>query len=344
MPTVSAPGKLHLIGEYAVMDGHPAILAATNLRTTVTAERADILSITHGSDHREWSLAEARAVLAEYEQLWKQGAEKKDFSAMNARLKGEHRYLLLAAANSLKKLGIMSGASLQAETTIPLGAGMGSSGALAVAFAGAIAKAYGKDLPPAELNKIAYSTEQFFHGTPSGGDNSTSCFGGLLQFRKTPSGPEITPLDIGYELTGFIAVDAGKRTRTTAEMVQFVRSKDPAFVSERFKMMGEGSKAMLEALRARDFSKVQALMALAQRCLKELGVSTPAIDQIAAEAQALGGAAKACGAAGGGTVLCYHKEPERLMARLRELGFDPIPITLGVEGLRAEPEGRLGED
>ena len=195
----------------------------------------------------------------------------------------------------------------------------------------------------AAINAIAYSTEQFFHGTPSGGDNSTSCFGGLLQFRKTPSGPAIEPLDIGYELEGFIAVDAGKREKNTGQLVQQVRGLDPAFVSQRFKLMGEGSKAMLDALRARDFGKMQALMALAQRCLKELGVSTPAIDRIAAESQALGGAAKGCGAAGGGTVLCYHREPARLVARLKELGFNPIPITLGAEGLRLE-SARAGED
>src|SRR3989338_6893265 len=134
MPTVSAPGKLHLIGEYAVMDGHPAILAATNLRTTATAEPADNLAVTIRGQRKEWSLEEARERLAEYEAAWKAGAEKKDFSALVGMLKGRHGYRLVAAANALKKLGIDGGAEIVAETTIPLGAGMGSSGALAVAF------------------------------------------------------------------------------------------------------------------------------------------------------------------------------------------------------------------
>ena len=39
MITVSVPGKIHLMGEHAVVYGKPALLSAINLRLSVTIEK-----------------------------------------------------------------------------------------------------------------------------------------------------------------------------------------------------------------------------------------------------------------------------------------------------------------
>lgn len=334
MPTVSVPGKLHLIGEYAVMDGHPAILASVGLRYYATAEPADRIQVCDEEGCLEWDVAEAKALLAKARRLWEEGAAKKDFSAVTALINRRNVYGL-AVANALQHFNIQGGASIQMERNIPRGAGMGSSAAMALAIAGAVSLLKGP-LDRERANAAAFAMEQLFHGTPSGGDNAACCYGGLIQFRKTPAGPAIEPLDIGYELEGFVAVNAGKRGKTTGQLIQSMRALDPAFVSERFRRMGDGSKAMLDALRSKDFGKVQALMSFSQRTLKELGVSTAAMDKIAAAVQAIGGAAKGCGAAAGGTMLCYHRDRAKLIEALKDIGFDPTPVTLGVPGLREE--------
>ena len=43
----SAPGKLILVGEYAVLAGAPAISAAVNIRATARLQPAENLSLKH---------------------------------------------------------------------------------------------------------------------------------------------------------------------------------------------------------------------------------------------------------------------------------------------------------
>lgn len=109
---------------------------------------------------------------------------------------------------------------------LPIGAGLGSSAAFSVALSGALVRfkslnsdnsTSGLDLPTAkrlkwefditaaktsfstdapflipdepsllEINKYAFAAEVVIHGTPSGLDNTTSCFGGALKFSKRP--------------------------------------------------------------------------------------------------------------------------------------------------------------
>ena len=72
---------------------------------------------------------------------------------------------------------------------------------------------------------------------------------------------------------------------------------------------------------------------LAQKDLKDLGVSTPEIDGLVKAVQDIGGAAKLCGAGGGGIVLCWHEDKEKLKKAIEDAGFEPWETELGVEGV-----------
>lgn len=95
------------------------------------------------------------------------------------------------------------------DPTLPVGAGLGSSAAVAVAASAALLRArhsvttsVGHTSSEAWLtehldtvNRWAFAAETLFHGTPSGLDNTVATLGGVLAFRKAQRGgfPSLRP-------------------------------------------------------------------------------------------------------------------------------------------------------
>ena len=173
MAIASAPGKCHLIGEYSVVFGEPAILAAVGLRTTITAKKSDKISYKDSRfDHNNtFSLEDVKAATRETLDIWKKCAEQKNFLHLFESMKadGYNNYKKSVIGLALEKLGIDGGISVNIDSQIPAGAGIGSSASLAVAGVQAIAAEYGKHPTLDEINDIAFNMEQLIHGTPSGG-------------------------------------------------------------------------------------------------------------------------------------------------------------------------------
>jgi len=340
MVIVSAPGKIHLIGEHSVVYGEPAILAAIGRRVYVKAERGEYNRVIDRTLDREetFSVKDALETADKLDALWKEGNEKNDFSELFKFFK--KNYLKSVVGKILQLLKIKGGVKLAVKSEMMIGSGMGSSAAFSVASTHAIAEVYGKELPFEKINEIAYEIEKFAHGKPSGGDNSACCFGGLIWFKKGEEGkpPTIKSLkeEVPHKLEGFVLVHTGKPEKTTGELIQHVRELGDSFRSERVVALGYATKKMLEALKAKDVEKVKELMNLAQSKLAELGVSTERIDRIAEKVRDMGGAAKLCGAGGGGIMLCWHRDKDKLIKMLKKLGEEPIETDLGVDGVRVE--------
>ena len=126
MVRCTAPGKIYLFGEHAVVYGEPAIACAVELRTRVTATRSETTTIS--------------SVL---------GMTGLDFV--------RHPYVSAA----IDKLGC-SNVTVDIESDIPVGAGLGSSAAVTIATLAAINLEFGLGYNRRELARMGHEIEQEF--------------------------------------------------------------------------------------------------------------------------------------------------------------------------------------
>ncbi len=342
MIKASAPGKVHLIGEHAVVYGEPAIIAAIGKRVYVEAEKHESKVMVHSrtqNQRAEWVVEDCIDSAMQAQAMWMNGFEDKDFSKLFSFVKDGQNFKKVAIGLILHRLNINSGVNMTTYGEIPLGSGLGSSAAFAVALVNAISELYQKNLNQEDVNRIAFDIEKMVHGTPSGGDNTTSCYGGLVWFQKGAGDkPTLESLkeEIPYKLDNFILTYIKRPAKTTGELVSHVRALDPSVRESRVKAIGRAAHEMRAALKDRDFKKVKELINLAWKNLSELGLSIPEADDLIARVRETGGAAKLCGACGGGIMLAYHEDKEALKKVIRDAGYTPWETKLGAEGARIE--------
>ena len=187
---ISAPGKLHLLGEHAVVYNKPAIIAAVGKRCFVEIINRDDekIKINSKNFNKETTVSFKEIVdkFSKAQKDWEAFDESNDIPLLKSITSDPLDYPLLIIGQYVNyfKLKSLDGFELNIDSEIPVGAGMGSSGALSVSMLGALNIFAKKPLDKKIINEIAFLCEQKKHGRPSGGDNSTSCFGGLVWFKK----------------------------------------------------------------------------------------------------------------------------------------------------------------
>ncbi|MBU4298972.1 mevalonate kinase [Patescibacteria group bacterium] len=335
MVKISAPGKIHIIGEHSVVYGFPAIISAIAQRTRVKAERAEKIKIKNNLYQKEvvFEIAAATAAAKKSRQLWKEGNEKNDFSCLFSFLRSDfwkrNQAMLGLIFERLKV--VKGGVSLIIDSDLPPGVGLGSSASLSVAITKAIAALYVPQIPNQKINEIAFELEKLNHGRPSGGDNSSSTFGGTIWFEKG----KVVPVSLPDFLQNLIIVLTARRNLSTGDLVQKVRNLEKNFRGQKIKNIAEATYKMRRALDEKDVNKVKNLINFAQDNLTELGISSPEIDGLVKEVRKIGGAAKISGG-GGGTVICFHRDKARLIKLLKKLKVNFEEIKLGAEGVKVE--------
>ena len=341
MIKVSAPGKVHLIGEHSVVYGEPAILASISLRCSVTAEKSGKVIVNNEDLKRNsvFSLDEIKSFNSMITNLWKEGREANDFSKLFKEMeKNPLNHNKAAIGKILEKLEIVGGVSLTIKSDIPVGAGAGSGAALAVSLVKAISELYERKLTNEEVNELAFEIEKISHGNPSGGDNSACCYGGLIWFQKGDKKNIIKSLkkEVPHKIENFLLVVTKGTKTSTGELIQRVRNLDEDYRNERIGKLGKLTREMRAVLKNKNFNRMKQIINETQKILAEIGVSTSEIDKINSDIRSIDGAAKLCGAGGGGVVLCYHENKRKLSDAIKKLGYEPVEIELGVDGVRIE--------
>lgn len=334
---VSCPGKIHLLGEHAVVYQRPGIIAAIGLRTKVTlvtnqAKSEKLSSFAKASKDKKVkncnsklknkiTLVDKNLKFQEEttleEILIKTKWERERWEEQGEIMKNPLDLIKISIGetfNYFKIRDLDEGFSLEIKSEIPMGVGLGSSSAIATAVVGAVYKIVqsskiinklfnNRDLD--NIYKIALEVEKRVHGNPSGGDTAAVVYGGLIWFQKISETEKIIKslsIKIPREIAeNFLLIDTRKPKEGTGEMVASVRKlyeEKPEIVAKFLDMQEKLVEELLPVLKKGEEKELIRIIRDGERNLESIGVVSPYVGNIIREIEKVGGAAKICGGGG----------------------------------------------
>lgn len=347
--TVSAPGKIQILGEHSAVHGKPVIVSAVSNRCFIKiTSRADGEVKVSSVNFKEEITTDFKDINARFKKAkkdWEAYEKNNDIPLLKSITKLPLDYPLIIIGEFLNYFRIESlhGFDLKINSEIPIGAGMGSSSALAVSILGGLFLLTGKPFEKDIINKVAFMAEQKRHGRPSGGDNTTSCFGGLIWFKR---GEDVKQLgsSLSKNLSqNFYTINTGTPTETTGEMIGIVRGlmeKRPEYVRKIFDEQEKLVNELVTALKDGKDGKVISIIRKGESNLEKLGVVSEYSKKIIRNVEASGGAAKICGGGGKtkatGIILIYINNEAKLKTIAKKSKLSYSRVILGTEGVRIE--------
>jgi mevalonate kinase len=293
MVVSSAPGKVYLFGEHAVVYGEPAVPCAIELRARVTVEERDD---DHVRVHAEDLSLDGFTV--EYSGETDDGP---DVDVSESLVEAATGYVDAAVEQARDAAGRPdAGFDITIESEIPLGAGLGSSAAVTTAGIDAGTRELGVELSPEEIADRAYRAElDVQDGEASRADTFCSATGGAVRVEgddcRAIEAPDL-PFVIGF--------DGG--AGDTGELVAGVRAlrEEYDFAADAVESIGDVVRSGEQALQAGDVEELGRLMNFNHGLLEALGVSSRSLDEMVWAARDAGAhGAKLTGAGGGGCVV-----------------------------------------
>ena len=339
---VSAPGKLILAGEYAVLDGAPGLVMAVDRRARVSMEPSpdERWHDTSVQDRtRKGSFTFTRDGYPE----WRSRSDQRIFALVDT---------------VISNLDLLSLASLPAFTLVldttefyassgDQKLGLGSSAALTVALTDALERWAGKialdDRQQLAHLVVVHSAFQGDRG--SGIDLAASLVGGVLEFCRRPGAYRASL--VSREMPPgilFKTVWTG-RPASTPDMLnslEIAARANPRDWQKIKDQLGKGARRACEAMQAGDANLLLAAISAYGEDLRRLQefsgipVFTPEHDQLAEQAAGLGLVYKPSGAGGGDMGLALGTDPATLTQfcqQAEQLGFDCPDLNIEPTGL-----------
>lgn len=369
---VSAPGKVILYGEHAVVYGKTAVAASLGLRTTLDfielPEIEQVIKLYFPKVNLALNvpLQQVQNLLfvnknlgstENYEVFYNEIREfvyTIGYTNIQQKLSLEAFFYLLIYITQKQETDIKP-FQIHMTTELSIGSGLGSSASFAVCLSACflhwsnlqrnIYKTF--DTQDFEtISKYALNCERIMHGTPSGIDNSVCTYGSIIEFRKG----EQTKSVPGTQSMKILLVDTrvSRSTKSIVEKLAELRQRYPVIVDLIFNSIDNISNEALKVIRKiRDqptaddeslfdgYRQLMVLIHMNQGLLATCQVSHPSIDRICAEAQNYALAAKLTGAGGGGyayILLLPDTQPETISSISRKLIADGFTVTLTTLG------------
>jgi len=311
MTSSSAPGKIILFGEHAVVYGRPALaVPVTQVKATATA--------TSSSRPGIWIEAPDINLRSELSRL-----------PVDHPLGAVIRLVLSAQPSPQAPLPRKGeGCIIRITSTIPVASGLGSGAAVSVAIIRALSEFLGQPMPDDRVSALAFEVEKLHHGTPSGIDNSVVTYARPVYFIK---GHPIETFHVGAPFTIVIG-DTGipAPTKESVGHVCKLWEADKRKWEKIFDRVGEIVINSREIIINGNWEELGPLMDANHSLLQTLGVSCPELDRLVDAGRRSGalGAKMSGGGRGGNMIALIHTgKIEEVTTSLRSAGAQRIVVT-----------------
>lgn len=302
----TAPGKALLCGEYAVLEGAPAVVAAVDRRVAV-----------RWADDPLAMPPEVSATLARA-----------------CEVVGPVRGTLVLDASDLR----------QAQTKLGLGSSAAAAAATAAAVFATHGQDLGDPRVIDGIFDCAFDGHGSIAPEGSGVDVAASTYGGFLRFMRSGYGHDLRPVCAPAALCiRLVWTGQSARTSDLLRKVNAHRAREPAAHARLMGRLEELANAFVDAFERGHTDRVVASAEEYGAAMKALGDAARApivearLERVAALADRFSGAAKPCGAGGGDVAIAFFTDSDaadRFERACSEEGLHPIAVSWGAPGAR----------
>lgn len=317
--TVSAPGKIMLMGEHAVLHNEPCIVTAVDQRMIMEIEQIE---------KKEIIINAPQVNLKEY---------KKDLILVGkGNIPKEAKFIELAVNIFSQKFKLVEGLKIKTRSDFSANYGIGSSSAVTVCLLKGLSDMYKIKLTNKDLFNLAYQVVLAAQGKGSGFDLASAIWGGTIYFLS--GGKIIEPLKI-EKLPLIIGYSGNKAD--TVNMINKVNDQsliNPKPIAMIYEQIGLLVRLAKQAIKKQQWEILGGLMNINQGLLSSLCVSTLQLEKIiysAREAGAIG--VKLSGAGGGDCIIALALRNNKFIKRaITKVGGLVIECQTNAEGVKLE--------
>lgn len=323
-----APGKLFITGEYAVLAGAPALVAAVDRYAEVRVAVHD-----DGGGVEVDSLADGVCCAVD-------DADAGELPGGDA---GAVLAALRAARARVPRLGTTRIAVAVDSRPFLHGAlklGLGRSAATLVAAVAALLAAFGVGDRAAALAVAVAAHGAFQGGHGSGADVAAAVHGGVVEVLRHDGGIDVTPRRLPAGLT-LVAGFTGESAATTPLLRRFAQATagaQPRALAALREVAAQAAAAVADGDAAALRDAVRRSAGLLDALGRETGlpIVTPALARLVAAAERAGAVAKPSGAGGGDCGLALADSPAQaaaVAAAWRAAGITPLALGIAAQGV-----------
>lgn len=317
MIQVSAPGKLMLFGEHAVVHGKPCIVTSVDQRIEVKA-----------------NFNGANELVVNAPQLGIKDYKQTVMQLCRQEMPKQMCFIEATVKRFYQKYGLKKGLNITTHSQFSHTFGFGSSSAITIATVKALSLLYQIKMSNKEIFDLGYQAVLDIQGVGSGFDLAAALWGGTLFYRKAASVVEQLKIKSLPLIVCYSGVKAD--TPTLVRQVAELKRKQPKKVIRIFNQIEEITFKAKKLLEQKKWRELGGLMNQNQKLLEKLEVSTMLLEKLikaALNAGALG--AKLSGAGGGDNIIALYPTNKRkkIEQALRKAGGKIMKVKLNSKGV-----------